>query len=76
MLRTLLLTLSFGAAVFHLYSAGVAPFTALIQRPVHLAFMAALGFLGVGARRGGFLRKRRRTEAEEGGPGGPVAEGA
>jgi TRAP transporter 4TM/12TM fusion protein len=48
-LRTLLLLLSGGAALFHLYSAGVAPFTALVQRPVHLAFMAALGFLGVGA---------------------------
>ncbi len=50
MLRTLLLLLSGGAALFHLYSAGVAPFTALVQRPVHLAFMATLGFLGVGAR--------------------------
>lgn len=51
MLRTLLLLLSGGAALFHLYSAGIAPFTALVQRPVHLAFMAALGFLGVGARK-------------------------
>jgi len=49
MLRTLLLFLSGGAALFHLYSAGVAPFTALVQRPVYLAFMATLGFLGVGA---------------------------
>jgi len=57
MLRALLLALSLAAALFHLYSAGVAPFTALVQRPVHLAFMAALGFLGVGARKGGFLRK-------------------
>ena len=57
MLRALLLALSLGAALFHLYSAGVAPFTALIQRPVHLAFMAALGFLGVGVRKGGFLGK-------------------
>ena len=51
MLRFLLLALSAGAALFHLYSAGVAPFTALVQRPVHRAFMAALGFLGVGARK-------------------------
>lgn len=36
------------AAVFHLYAAGVSPFTALIQRPVHLALMATMGFLGVG----------------------------
>jgi TRAP transporter 4TM/12TM fusion protein len=36
------------AAVFHMYAAGVSPFTALIQRPVHLALMATLGFLGVG----------------------------
>jgi TRAP transporter 4TM/12TM fusion protein len=51
MLRIVVLALAVGAALFHLFSAGVAPFTALIQRPVHLAFMAALGFLGVGARR-------------------------
>ena len=36
------------AAAFHLYAAGYAPFTALIQRPVHLALMGTLGFLGVG----------------------------
>lgn len=33
------------AALFHLFSAGVAPFTALVQRPIHLALMAVLGFL-------------------------------
>ncbi|MGI9625928.1 MAG: TRAP transporter permease [Longimicrobiales bacterium] len=38
------------AAVFHLYGAGVAPFTALVQRPIHLALMAALAFMGVGVR--------------------------
>ena len=59
MLRALLLALSLGAALFHLYSAGVAPFTALVQRPVHLAFMAALGFLGVGAQKG-LWRSRRK----------------
>lgn len=37
-----------GAAVFHLYAAGVSPFTALVQRPIHLAFMAVMGFLGLG----------------------------
>jgi TRAP transporter 4TM/12TM fusion protein len=31
-----------------MYAAGVSPFTALIQRPVHLGLMATLGFLGVG----------------------------
>ena len=38
------------AAVFHLYGAGVAPFTALVQRPVHLALMGTLALLGVGVR--------------------------
>ena len=51
MQRTILLLLAVGAALFHLYSAGVSPFTALVQRPIHLAFMATLGFLGVGARK-------------------------
>ncbi len=50
MLRITILFLAIGAACFHLFSAGVAPFTALVQRPIHLAFMATLGFLGVGAR--------------------------
>jgi TRAP transporter 4TM/12TM fusion protein len=66
MLRALILALSLGAALFHLYSAGVAPFTALVQRPVHLAFMAALGFLGVGVRKGGWLRKGKGSGEESG----------
>lgn len=45
--------LSTAAALFHLYAAGVSPFTALVQRPIHLALMAALGFLGVGVQRWG-----------------------
>ncbi|HSR42795.1 MAG TPA: TRAP transporter fused permease subunit [Longimicrobiales bacterium] len=49
MIRAAALLLAGGAALFHLYAAGIAPFTALVQRPVHLAFMAVLGFLGVGA---------------------------
>lgn len=49
---TLLRLVAVGAALFHLYAAGVAPFTALVQRPVHLAFMAVLGFLGMGIRAG------------------------
>lgn len=44
--RWLLLAIAAVAAAFHLWSAGVTPFTALVQRPVHLALMAALGFLG------------------------------
>jgi len=39
------------AGLFHMYAAGYSPFTALIQRPVHLALMATLGFLGVGVQR-------------------------
>ena len=38
------------AAAFHLFGAGFSPFTALVQRPVHLALMASLAFLGVGVR--------------------------
>ena len=70
MLRILLVALSLGAASFHLYSAGVAPFTALVQRPVHLALMATLGFLGVGARKGGWLRKKVEKEGENWGGSG------
>lgn len=62
MLRTVLTVLAGAAALFHLYSAGVSPFTALIQRPVHLAFMASLGFLGVGARG----RSAEATQGREG----------
>ena len=46
--KRLLLAVSAVAALFHLYASGVAPFTALVQRPVHLALMAVLGFLGLG----------------------------
>ena len=42
---------SAAAALFHMYAAGVSPFTALVQRPVHLGLMAILGFLGVGVQR-------------------------
>lgn len=50
MLRLILPVIAVGAALFHLYAAGVSPFTALVQRPSHLAFMAVLGFMGVGIR--------------------------
>lgn len=39
------------AAMFHLFSAGWIPLTALVQRPLHLALMATLGFAGVGIRK-------------------------
>jgi TRAP transporter 4TM/12TM fusion protein len=51
---------SITAGVFHMYAAGYSPFTALIQRPVHLALMATLGFLGVGVQR----RMRAERDAE------------
>jgi len=51
--RFLLLALAVSAAAFHMWSAGVAPFTALVQRPVHLALMAAIGLLSVRSRRSG-----------------------
>ncbi len=47
----LITLLAFVAVAFHMYAAGVSPFTALVQRPVHLAIMAPLGFLGLGVRR-------------------------
>jgi TRAP transporter 4TM/12TM fusion protein len=50
-IRTLVVALSLAAAAFHLYAAGVAPFTALVQRPIHLLFMGTLAFLGVGVLR-------------------------
>lgn len=62
---------SAGAALFHMYAAGFSPFTALVQRPVHLALMATLGFLGVGVQ-----RKRRRGRPEEERPDEPGSEGA
>jgi TRAP transporter 4TM/12TM fusion protein len=54
---------SAGAALFHMYAAGVSPFTALVQRPVHLALMATLGFLGVGVQ-----RRRRAPDDDESQP--------
>ena len=50
MRRNLVTAIAAGAALFHLWAAGVSPFTALVQRPIHLALMASLGFLGVGVR--------------------------
>jgi len=45
--KVVISAVAIAAALFHLFSAGVSPFTALVQRPVHLALMAVLGFLGV-----------------------------
>jgi TRAP transporter 4TM/12TM fusion protein len=50
-MHRVILAIAAAAAAFHLYAAGVSPFTALVQRPTHLLFMAALAFLGVGVRR-------------------------
>lgn len=58
--RRLLAAAALGAAAFHLFAAGVAPFTALVQRPVHLAFMAILGFWAVSPATGGDGPERRR----------------
>ncbi|HKJ03628.1 MAG TPA: hypothetical protein VJ997_14270, partial [Longimicrobiales bacterium] len=64
--RRVALGAAVGAALFHLYAAGVEPFTALIQRPVHLALMAVMGFLVVGG----------RASVARGGPdGGPPDQG-
>jgi TRAP transporter 4TM/12TM fusion protein len=51
---------SAAAGVFHMYAAGFSPFTALIQRPIHLALMATLGFLGVG------VQRKLRADGEDG----------
>ncbi|RMH14121.1 MAG: TRAP transporter fused permease subunit, partial [Gemmatimonadetes bacterium] len=48
--RAAVVAVATAAAAFHLYSAGVSPFTALVQRPVHLALMGLLAVLGVGVR--------------------------
>ncbi|HSG07938.1 MAG TPA: TRAP transporter fused permease subunit [Longimicrobiales bacterium] len=48
--RRVALTAAVAASLFHLYAAGIEPFTALIQRPVHLALMAVIGFLVMGRR--------------------------
>ena len=50
MKQQIILLLALGAALFHMYGAGFSPFTAYVQRPVHLAFMAVLGILGLGMR--------------------------
>ena len=63
MRRKLILAVAASAASFHLFAAGVSPFTALVQRPVHLALMATLGFLGVGMRTSS---RRRKPDIETG----------
>ncbi len=62
-LRRVILSIAVLAAFFHLYAAGFSPFTALVQRPVHLGLMGVLGFLGLGA-------ARHRRDVQRGrGPG-------
>jgi len=60
------------AALFHLFAAGVTPFTALVQRPVHLALMAVLGFLLLTRRRdaeGSGEEEEPAEDATRAGPG-------
>ncbi len=64
MKRHVILFLASCAALFHLYGAGFSPFTAFVQRPVHFAFMAVLGVLGLG------MRRRVKGEGGEGEEGG------
>ena len=45
MRRSALIAASLAAALFHLYAAGIAPFTALVQRPIHLALMGLIALL-------------------------------
>ena len=71
MIRSIVLAIAAIAAVYHLYVAGVAPFTALIQRPVHLALMASLGFLGLGVRGARGLYRKPGT-VEDPGRGFPL----
>jgi hypothetical protein len=61
--RALIYGVAVGAALFHLYAAGVSPFTALVQRPVHLALMSILGFVGIGV---GTWRRRAAVEGRDG----------
>jgi TRAP-type uncharacterized transport system fused permease subunit len=62
----LILALAAGAAGFHLWAAGVSPFTALVQRPIHLAFMAFLGFLGLGVQASRSKEEAVLAEADPG----------
>ena len=50
-MNRLILLVAGAAAAFHLYTAGVSPLTALMQRPIHLAFMSVLAFAGLKHRR-------------------------
>ena len=59
------------AAGVQLWAAGVSPFTALVQRPAHLLFMALLGFLGVSV-----TRRVRASERAAAASAGPVAGAA
>jgi len=72
-LSRLILALAVGAALFHLWAAGVAPFTALVQRPIHLALMAFLGFLGLGVQARGAAADAVKAEADPGGTVNPSA---
>jgi TRAP transporter 4TM/12TM fusion protein len=63
MKQRVILTVAAAAAAFHLFAAGITPFTALVQRPVHLLLMAVLALLGVGIRTREAGAARGRAEA-------------
>ena len=52
LLASVTLIVAASAVLFHLFTAGFSPLTALIQRPVHLGLMATMGFLGLSLRGG------------------------
>lgn len=72
MIRSIVLAIAAIAALYHLYVAGVAPFTALIQRPVHLALMASLGFLGLGVRGARGIYRKNAAAGDDADGGFPV----
>ena len=72
MIRSIVLAIAAIAALYHLYVAGVAPFTALIQRPVHLALMASLGFLGLGVRGARGIYRKNAAAGDDADGGFPL----
>ena len=61
LLASVTLSVAASAVLFHLFTAGFSPLTALIQRPVHLGLMATLGFLGLSLRGGAAGLSRREA---------------
>ena len=63
LLASITLGVAASAVLFHLFTAGFSPLTALIQRPVHLGLMATLGFLGLSLRGGAAGLSRRESSS-------------